>query len=221
MRIQNGKRMELTIQGIDDRFEQKRLRAVRDHAARVSAVGAPAQHLAWLSQAAHKHDVPGEALRAVYLTERYYRRAAWRLIEWTIVWIGWVLGLSRHLRSFDLTVGLCQVRVSSWLAVKGQSSAQAPDWQDLRELMGQRQNIFACASVLGRELGISSSATWSARSLAESLRRNHFGYSATFPGDCVGLGNLLEELICLQRERENETGRAAEHRPWGHCGAGP
>lgn len=156
----------------------------------------------------------------VYLVERYYRRAPWRLIEWAIVWSGWVLGLSRQVRSFDLTVGLCQVRVSSWLAVK-EHSAQAPDWQDLRELMSQRQNIFACASILTRELGISSSATWSARSLAESLRRNHFGYSATFPGDCVGLGNLLEELICLQREPENETGRAAEHRPWGRCGACP
>lgn len=156
----------------------------------------PSRHLAWLSQAAHKHDVPLEALRVVYLTERYHRRAAWRLIEWGIVWIGWVLGLSRHVRSFDLTVGLCQVRVSSWIALKGHSG-QAPDWQDLRELMGQRQNIFACASVLARELGPCSSASRSARGLAESLREKHFGYPATFPGDCVGLGNLLEELIRL------------------------
>jgi len=193
--------MEVTIQSIDDRFERKRLRAIREHAAKVSAVDVPAQHLVWLSQAAHKHDVPREALRAVYLTERYHRGAAWRLIEWAIVWIGWVLGLSRQLRSFDLTVGLCQVRVSSWLAVKGQS-APAPDWQDLRELMSQRQNVFACASVLRRELGLSGSAEQSARALAERLREKHFGYPATFPGDCVGLGNLLEELIRLQQERQ-------------------
>ena len=196
--------MEITIQSISDRFERKRLRAIRDHAAKMSAVDVPSQHLAWLSQAAHKHDVPWEALRVVYLTERYCRRAAWRLIEWAIVWIGWALGLSRRVRFFDLTVGLCQIRVSSWLAVKGHS-AQAPNWQDLRELMDQRQNIFACASVLGRELGLSRTAERSARALAERLREKHFGYPATFPGDCVGLGNLLEELICLQRERQGQV----------------
>ena len=145
--------------------------------------------------AADKHDVARGALRVVYLTERYHRRAVWRFIEWVVVWTGWLFGLSHYARFFDLTVGVCQVRVSNSLALKGKS-AESLIWQDIRELMDERQNIFICAAVLMRELGSRISAGESGpRILAERLREKHFGYPATFPGNCVGLGNLLEELL--------------------------
>ena len=188
--------MEIAILSVGERRRRKRLAAIREHASKVISIDVPSEHLVWLSEAARKHDLPSEALHVVYLIERYCRRPAWRLVEWVVVWLAWFFGLSHHFSFFDLTVGLCQVRVSSWLTAKGRP-ARDPGWQDLQELMSHRDNIFACASVLARELGRGRSAARSV--LADDLREKHFSYPPTIPGDCVGLGDVLEELIHLQR----------------------
>ena len=190
--------MEVAIQNIVDFRRLKRLAAVRNHAARIFDVDVPHAHRVWLAESAEAHNLPDGALEVVYLTERYCRRCIWRLGEWIVVWFAWLFGLLQYSWRFDFSVGLCQVRVSAWQTAKGLS--QAPKWRELRQLMGPRENIRACALVLSHELSLEADST--ARALALNLRERHFGFPSMFPGDCVGLGELLEELIRLQRERE-------------------
>lgn len=190
--------MEVAIQNLGNRRRLNRLAAVRRHAKRVAAIDVPPEHLKWLSEAATCYELPSEALEVVYLIERYSRGVIWRFAEWGTLLAVWALGRLRRSLSFDPSVGVCQVRVSSWLSASSRPK-QSVEWRDFRVLMNHRGNIFACAAVLAQELGMGRSDAGSV--LANDLRNRHFGFPPTFPGDCVGLGDLLEELIRLCRQR--------------------